>query len=55
MAAKTTFSPEISTRMPVSIGSVSSRPAATATWPMASANSSDEMTPVSSGSAGSVG
>ena len=41
VAAKTTFSPEISTRMPVSIGSVSSRPAATATWPMASANRSD--------------
>ena len=31
VAAKTTFSPEISTRIPVSIGSVSSRPAATAT------------------------
>ena len=31
VAAKTTVSPEISTRMPVSIGSVSSLPAATAT------------------------
>jgi hypothetical protein len=31
VAAKTTVSPEISTRMPVSIGKVSSRPAATAT------------------------
>ena len=55
VAAKTTVSPEISTRIPVSIGNVSSRPAATATWPIASANRSAGNTPVSSGSTGSVG
>lgn len=55
VAASTTVSPEISTRMPVNIGRVSSRPAATATWLIASANKSADNAPVSSGSAGSVG
>ena len=55
VAASTTDSPEISTRIPVSIGSVSSRPAATATWLIASANRSADNAPVSSGKAGSVG
>src|ERR1700761_6501243 len=55
VAAKTTDSPEISTRIPVSMGSVSSRPAATATWPIASANTSAPNAPVSSGSVGNVG
>jgi hypothetical protein len=41
--------------MPVSMGNVSSRPAATATWPIASVKTSALITPVSSGSVGSVG
>src|SRR5262249_13170602 len=55
VAAKTTVSPEISTRIPVNIGNASSRPAAIATWPIGSANKSDGRLPVSSGSVGSVG
>ncbi len=55
VAAKTTVSPEISTRIPVSMGRVSSLPAAIATWAIASANSSDGKLPVSSGRVGSVG
>lgn len=55
MAAKTTVSPEISTRIPVNMGKVSSRPAAIATCPIASANRSAGSVPVSSGSVGSVG
>lgn len=55
VAASTTVSPEISTRIPVNMGNVSSRPAAMATWLIASANRSAGSVPVSSGRAGSVG
>ncbi|SHU71259.1 Uncharacterised protein [Mycobacteroides abscessus subsp. abscessus] len=55
VAAKTTVSPFISTRIPVNIGSVSSLPAATATCPMASENTSAPSAPVSSGSEGRAG
>jgi hypothetical protein len=48
-------SPSISTRMPVSIGNVSSRPAATNTWPIASANTSLAIVPADGGISGSEG
>jgi hypothetical protein len=41
--------------MPVSTGSVSSRPAATNTWPTAAANASLAIDPAAGGISGSVG
>ncbi|SLG99345.1 Uncharacterised protein [Mycobacteroides abscessus subsp. abscessus] len=55
VAASTTCEPSISTRIPVSIGKVSSRPAATATWPTASAKTSTLNSPVCCGTSGSWG
>ena len=49
------MSPWISILMPVSAGSVSSRPAAIATWPMAEASASLPTDPASGGISGSVG
>jgi hypothetical protein len=50
-----TRSSSISSRTPVSIGKVSSRPAATATWLTASANASLSTVPAVEGSDGSDG
>ena len=55
VAARTTELPSISTRTPVSIGNVSSLPAATATCEMASANSCDGIVPVMAGTSGNCG
>ena len=55
VAARVSFSPSISIRTPVSIGSVSSRPAATATCATAAANSAPATVPAVVGMAGSVG
>ncbi len=48
-------SPSISIRTPVSEGSVSSRPAATAVWPTAVANASLPTVPAAGGISGSAG
>ncbi len=55
VATRVSVSPEISILMPVSAGSVSSRPAAIATWAMAEAMASLPTDPVSGGISGSVG
>ena len=55
VAARVSREPSISSRMPVSIGSVSSRPAATATCCTAWASTSPWTTPATWGIAGSSG
>ena len=55
MAASTTSPPSISTRMPVSVGSVSSRPAATATCATAWAKVVPATVPLVVGMTGSAG
>ena len=55
MAASVSVSPSISTRIPVSIGSVSSRPAATAVCATASANTAASTVPDEPGICGSGG
>ena len=55
VATRVSVSSLISIRMPVRAGSVSSRPAAIATWLMAEAKVSAPMVPVVSGMPGSVG
>ncbi|GAA3120282.1 hypothetical protein GCM10020001_045590 [Nonomuraea salmonea] len=50
-----TDSPSMSTLMPVSMGSVSSRLAAGATWPTAEANTPPPMAPMAGGMAGRAG
>ena len=55
VATRVSLSPAISILMPVSAGSVSSRPAAMATWAMAEASASLPTEPVSGGMSGSVG
>ena len=55
VATRVSVSPEISILMPVSAGSVSSRPAAMATWLMAVASASLPTVPVSGGISGRVG
>jgi hypothetical protein len=55
VAANVSVSPSISTRMPVSIGRVSSRPAATAVCATASANTAESTVPDELGICGSGG
>jgi hypothetical protein len=55
VAISVRFSPSTSTRMPVRIGSVSSRLAAMLTWPTASVKTSPATVPDGSGIDGSVG
>ena len=55
VATRVSVSPAISILMPVSAGSVSSRPAAIATWLMAEASASLPTDPASGGISGSVG
>ncbi len=55
VAARVIRSSSISSRTPVSIGRVSSRPAATATWPTASAKTSLSTTPAELGIVGRDG
>ena len=55
VAASVSVEPSISMRMPVSIGSVSSRPAATATCETAWANTSGARAPATGGMSGSCG
>ena len=55
VATKVSVSPAISILIPVSAGSVSSRPAAMATWPIAVASASLPTEPASGGISGSVG
>ena len=55
MAASVSVSPSISTRTPVSTGSVSSRPAASATWATAAAKTSLSSVPAVVGMSGSDG
>ena len=55
MAASVSVSPSISSRIPVSTGSVSSRPAATATWATAAANAAPARVPVCTGISGRLG
>ena len=55
VASMARFEPFSSTRTPVIIGSVSSRPAATATWATADAKSAASTVPALDGMSGSVG
>jgi len=55
VAASVMSASAISTRMPVSVGSVSSRPAAVATCATAAANVAPSIVPVEPGMSGSVG
>lgn len=55
VAASVIVSPSSPSRIPVRVGSVSSRPAATVTWATAAANSSESTAPSTSGSGGSAG
>jgi hypothetical protein len=55
VAASVIRSSSISRRTPVSMGRVSSRPAATATWPTASAKTSLSTAPADDGIAGRDG
>ena len=55
MASIASVVPFSSTRTPVIIGSVSSRPAAMATWATAAANAAASTVPALAGISGSVG
>ncbi len=55
VAARVIVEPSRPRRMPVSVGRVSSRPAATATWATAEPNSPASTVPRTSGSGGSAG
>lgn len=55
VAASVIVEPSRPRRIPVSVGSVSSRPAATATWATAAPNSPASTAPHTSGSGGSAG
>jgi hypothetical protein len=55
VAASVIWLSAISTRMPVRVGSVSSRPAAIATWATAEARAAPGMVPLEPGMSGSDG